>query len=254
MEPHRRVASPVFDGMEDVPDSRPLLFVGNHTLYGIFDIPFLFAELYERKGIFLRSLGDHGHFKVPGWRTFLSMFGTVDGTRETCARLMREGECILVFPGGGREVAKRKGERYKLIWKNRLGFARLAIEHGCTIVPFSAVGVEHAFDIVADADDIMRSPLGKLFRRLGIREDIIPPIVRPAGGAALAVPPRLYFRIAPPIRTDEYKGHHTDEATCRALRDRVQAAVQEGIDLLLEKRERDPDRSLTARLLKRRAT
>jgi hypothetical protein len=35
---------------------------------------------------------------------------------------------VLVYPGGGREVAKRKGEKYQLLWKERVGFARLAIE------------------------------------------------------------------------------------------------------------------------------
>jgi hypothetical protein len=37
---------------------------------------------------------------------------------------------VLVFPGGGREVTKRKGEAHKVIWKERTGFARMAIEHG----------------------------------------------------------------------------------------------------------------------------
>nr|HMS80226.1 hypothetical protein [Burkholderiaceae bacterium] len=35
---------------------------------------------------------------------------------------MRAGESVLVFPGGGREVFKHKGERYHLIWKNRPGY------------------------------------------------------------------------------------------------------------------------------------
>ena len=37
---------------------------------------------------------------------------------------MERGEAILVFPGGGREVMKRKDEDYVLIWKERLGFVR----------------------------------------------------------------------------------------------------------------------------------
>lgn len=28
--------------------SRPLLFVGNHTLYGLYDLPFIMMELYLR--------------------------------------------------------------------------------------------------------------------------------------------------------------------------------------------------------------
>jgi hypothetical protein len=41
--------------------------------------------------------------------------------------LMRDGASILVFPGGAREAFERRGERYRLIWDGRTGFARLAI-------------------------------------------------------------------------------------------------------------------------------
>ena len=56
------------------------------------------------------------------------------------------------FPGGAREVFKRRGEKYALIGE-RTGFARLAIECGYPIVPFSAVGAEDVYDIVLDAED-----------------------------------------------------------------------------------------------------
>jgi 1-acyl-sn-glycerol-3-phosphate acyltransferase len=69
---------------------------------------------------------------------------------------MRRGELVTVFPGGGREVNKRKNEQYKLVWKNRLGFARLAIQHGYPIVPFASVGAEHG--------DPNRSVIGRLLR------------------------------------------------------------------------------------------
>src|SRR5262245_35489427 len=61
---------------------------------------------------------------------FLKSLGVVVGSRERCPRLKEEGAHVLVFPGGGREVTKRKGEACKLIWNERTGFARTAIEHG----------------------------------------------------------------------------------------------------------------------------
>ncbi|HEX7479618.1 MAG TPA: hypothetical protein VF331_17570, partial [Polyangiales bacterium] len=56
--PLRRLTNPWFEGLEHVPDERPLLFVGNHTLFDIIDVPLLFAKLYVEKGIFLRALDD----------------------------------------------------------------------------------------------------------------------------------------------------------------------------------------------------
>ena len=150
LAPLKQLFSPVFVDFDQIPETGPLLFVGNHTLFGVIDAPFLVAEIHLRRGVLVRSLGDHAHFQIPGWRDFLGHFGTVDGTRENCARLMKAGASILVFPGGAREVSKRKGQRYQLLWRERMGFARLAKAHECTIVPFSAVGVEDAFDILLD--------------------------------------------------------------------------------------------------------
>lgn len=251
LAPLRALTSPKFFGLEHVPDTRPLLFVGNHTVWGILDVPFFFAALYEQKGIFLRGLGDHAHFRVPLWRDLLSRFGAVDGTRETCAALMRAGESILVFPGGGREVAKRRGERYQLIWKERLGFARLAIEHGCTIVPFAAVGVEDALDVVLDSSDLLRTPIGKAMQRLGIRVEIVPPLVKGIGPTPVPRPERLYFEIREPIDPCAFGSDPSDDVAARALRDRVKGEVEAGIASLLAHREGDPKRWLLPRLVGR---
>jgi 1-acyl-sn-glycerol-3-phosphate acyltransferase len=234
---------PTFVGIENIPDERPLLFVGNHTLFGLLDVPLMFFELWKQRGIFLRGLGDHIHFKVPVWGEFLRRVGVVDGTRENCAALMRDGEAVLVFPGGAREVLKRKGERYQLIWKNRLGFAKMALRHRCTIVPFGAVGADDAYDIVIDGDDVIRSPLGKLGKRLGIlHEDLVVPLARGAAGTPLPKPQRFYFRFEPPIPTAEWAGRD-DEATAREVRDRTRSAVEHALDELLALRARTRQRS-----------
>ena len=44
--------APVVRGAENIPDGvvsdRACLFVGNHTLFGLYDLPFLMQELYLR--------------------------------------------------------------------------------------------------------------------------------------------------------------------------------------------------------------
>jgi 1-acyl-sn-glycerol-3-phosphate acyltransferase len=231
----------MFVDLDKVPRERPLLFVGNHTIYGVLDIPLLFAELYRAHGIILRSLGDHLHFRLPLWRDLLTMFGAVDGTPATCAALMRRGEPILVFPGGGREVAKRRGEAYTLIWKERLGFARLALQHGCTIVPFAAVGVEDAFTIRLDADDLLATPVGRWLASRGVRGDVIPPLATGVGLTPLPRPQRLYFKILDPIPTGPPSGPNTPtRARCVALRDQVRDAVERGLRDLRDTQRDDP--------------
>lgn len=235
-------------GLANVPTKGPALLVGNHTILGLLDPPILYLELHDKLGIFPHALGDHAHFKIPLWRELLARVGVVDGNRESCARLMEEGAHILVFPGGGREVAKRRGEKYRLLWKDRVGFARMAIRHRCPIVPFAAVGAEESYDILVDGDDLMASPFGAIIRALKLREDILMPLVKGIGPTPLPRPERYYFKFARPISTRKYKGAFEDNAACAEVRDRAKAAIERNLAWLLRYREKDPDRELGHRV------
>lgn len=257
IQPLKRLLSPVSIGLERVPHEGAVLLTGNHTIYGLVDIPMLGLEIYEKTGRMVRGLGDHNHFAVPLWRDLLRRFGAVRGTRENCARLFQAGEVVLVFPGGGREVMKHRNEQYKLIWKERVGFARMAIEYGVPIVPFASVGVEDMFEIVADADDILRSRAGDLLRALGITEqkwfrhgDILPPIARGRGLGPLPRLERQYFLFGPAIDTTPWAGRHEDRDACFELRKLVQTAIETQIGQLLELRQADPERYPIQRLLR----
>jgi 1-acyl-sn-glycerol-3-phosphate acyltransferase len=255
--PLRAYHRPRFFGLEHLRAERPSLLVGNHTLYGVLDLPHLVATIYRERGFLVRGLGDRIHFQIPGWGELLRTFGAVVGTRENCARLMQAGQHILVFPGGGREVAKRKGEAYKLIWKERTGFARMAIQYGYTIVPVASVGPEECFDILVDANDVMSSPVGKFLNATGIARrflrggDLIFPLARGLGFTMLPRPERFYFSIGQPIETGRFAGHHEDPAALLALREEVRAAVEGGIAKLLEIRAQDPERTLLGSLFGR---
>ena len=247
LEPWRLLTSPVFQGDEHVPTDRPFLLVGNHTLMGVLDVPLMVLGLHERRGVVVRALGDHLHFQVPLWRDVLMRFGTVDGTREACEALMRAGESVLVFPGGGREVFKHKGERYHLIWKNRTGFAAMAIAHGYPIVPFAAVGAEECYDILVDSDELRGSVVGPVLEWLAPRPDEIPPVV--AGIGPLPRPQRFYVRFGRPSETGRWRGRAHSQAACLGLRAQVARAIERGIAALRRPRRDDPYATLGARLL-----
>ncbi len=259
--PLRRLLSPVAIGIEHVPLAGAVLLTGNHTVYGVLDIPMLGLELYEKTGRLVRGLGDHVHFDLPIWRDLVHRFGGVRGTRENCAQLFERGEAVLVFPGGGREVMKRKSEKYQLIWKERIGFARLAIQYGVPIVPFASVGVEEMFEIVADAEDILRSPVGDLLRVLGVTTqawfrngELLPPLTRGAGPVGLPRLERQYFLFGAPIDTQHFGGRHEDREACFALRREVQTAVETQIGELRAVQAADPERYPIQRLLRRIAS
>ena len=65
------------------------------------------------------------------------------------------------------QVNKRKGEKYKLIWKDKPDFVRMAAKSNALIIPFAAVGGDDAFDIAMDPDEVLANPLlGPLAKQL----------------------------------------------------------------------------------------
>lgn len=247
--PWRWLTRPRFYGIQNVPADRPVLLVGNHTLMGVLDVPLMMIGLWEQRRLWPRPLGDHVHYAIPGWRDLLTAFGTVEGTRRNCGALMAAGESILVFPGGAREVFKHKHERYRLRWANRLGFARLAVDHGYPIVPFAAVGADDCYEIVFDADEIRRwLPMLRWLPR----SDEMPPIVRGLGPTIVPRPQRFYFFFGPVIETAHLGGRRAGGEAVLGVRDQARAAVEAGIEFLLRERRADPKRRLLPRVTGRR--
>jgi 1-acyl-sn-glycerol-3-phosphate acyltransferase len=241
------VARPVLLDVENVPVTGPFMLVGNHQLLGMQDLPTLVRALERSRGVRVRGMADHFHFAVPLWRELLVRMGAVPGTRENCAALLAAGEPVLVFPGGAREVYKRRGQEYRLLWGKRTGFARMAIQTGCPIVPFAAVGADDRFRVVLDMDSPVALPARALVRRVASRDDVGTLLVRGAGPAGLPGTGRLYFHFGRPIQTTRWAGRAEDPEALAECRDLVKAAVEGGITQLLALREQDPDRRLLPR-------
>jgi 1-acyl-sn-glycerol-3-phosphate acyltransferase len=247
LEAAHTVTQPVMIGLEHVPQTVPFLLVGNHQLLGMQDLPTLVHELERRRGVRVRGLADHFHFSVPLWRDLLVRMGAVRGTRENCAALLAAGEAVLVFPGGAREVYKRRGQEYELLWGKRTGFARMAVQAGCPVVPFAAIGAEDRFRVMLDMDHRVAWPARALVRRLAGRDDIGTLLVRGAGPAGLPGTGRLYFGFSAPIDTTRWAGREDDPEALGECRDLVKAAVEREIETLLALREEDPGRRLLPR-------
>jgi hypothetical protein len=110
------------------------------------------------------------------------------------------------------QVNKRKGEEYKLIWKDKPDFVRMAAKTNALIIPFAAVGGDDAFDVAMDTDEVLSNPvLGPLARRLAKQvfkgtpledsDDAFSPVTKLPGLGVPSLLPlpkleRLYFRWA----------------------------------------------------------
>jgi 1-acyl-sn-glycerol-3-phosphate acyltransferase len=257
--PFKFYFAPQFYGLDELDVSKPALYVSNHTILGVFDgYPFA-IELYLRKGVILRALADSNHWYIPVWRDLIqNNLGVVEASRDNCHALMDRGDSVIVFPGGTREICKKKGEEYILKWSDRKGFVRMAMEHGYDIVPVAAVGAEETYTVIKDANDILSSPFGKFMKFIGVAEkyfkngDLMPPVVRGIGDTIIPRPAKLYFSFGKRISTARYKSKFDDAETQEAVKKKVEKALLGEFQKLFEIRDKDTDRSKWRRLLNRR--
>ncbi|GAQ85441.1 hypothetical protein KFL_002350160 [Klebsormidium nitens] len=263
LEPWRIVTSPLVSGAENLPDPsaeprRPILFVGNHTIFGLYDSPLLVHELFMR-GFRCRGLAHPGHWRSGAGQLF-ERYGNVKATPFAAYKLLKEGEDVLLFPGGAREVVKRKGEEYQLQWREKADFVRMASRLGAIIVPFGALGGDDAYKILWDGRDILSSPVGpfveELYKSVGLEADLVYPVTRlPFLGLPIPSPipipaiERIYFHFAPAVDTSQYACDLSDADACQDLYGLVRRSVEESIAHLKEVRARDPERMFPARML-----
>lgn len=224
LRPLELVLRPDVQRVDRIPIERPLMFVGNHQLLAL-DSIFLISALWRSRQIHLRGLGDDFLFRFQPIRFLVESLGGQPASREACERLMGEGACLLVYPGGAREAAKAQGETFSLDWWDRLGFARMALAYGCTVVPVAATGIDSSLHILMGGAELVPPPLRGLLERLRVREDLLPPLFVPTGA------PQLAFRFGPPISMDHF-GLRNDETTQRRLRAEVAASIEHELSVL----------------------
>ncbi|WP_228566472.1 lysophospholipid acyltransferase family protein [Nocardia sp. SYP-A9097] len=247
--PSRAWFSPRFYGLENFPLDGPVLLVGNHTLAGGTDAPLLAAEILAKHDRLVRGLAENVLIDVPVLRDALQRLGIVRGNRHNCITLLEQGEAVAVFPGGGREAMRGKGQKYQLLWEGRTGFARMAIATGAPIVPIAMVGGDDIYDIVFDGNHPVMSPVRKIVTGLGLRATLTPPLIRGLGPTLVPKPERFYFSVGTPIDTGAWRDAADSEAAALELQSVTRKALEEELAFLLAERDRDRGRSLLGRTL-----
>lgn len=234
---------PYVDGLEHLPRDGRFLLVGNHTQSGTETllIPhFVRSEIGAR----VRPLAERKLGELPGPAgNVLAAYGAVVGSPDNAAELMRHDQTILVFPGGGREIAKFKGEEYQLRWHGRAGFARVAVQHRYPIVPVALVGGDDGYRSLLTRDSALGRLSLKLNERLIDRRDSPPPLMRGIGPTLIPRPQRMYLRFAAPV--DPVRPADIPESDWVAeVKDRTQRSLEAALLELQDVRRRDPYRAL----------
>ncbi len=129
-------------GLGNIPDSGPVLLVGNHSGGNLTPDTTIFTLAFSTFFGVERRFYQLAHNLVLAMPTLgaLRKFGTVAASPENARQALESGAALLVYPGGDYEVHRPSWERNQVDFGGRKGFIRLALEQGVPIVPVVSIG------------------------------------------------------------------------------------------------------------------
>ena len=182
-------------GVDKIPSEGPVLIVPNHS-----------GQL-PVDGLLIPYLGN-----------LLNEFGAVLGDPTNCAKMLANGEAVIVFPEGIRGSGKLYQDRYQLKRFGN-GFMHLAMKYKAPIVPVGVVGCEETIPAIAN--------IKPLARWLGIP---YAPVAMP-----FVLPAKVHLNFGDPMVFDDLEIPE-EQVTERV--EQVKAAISELIDTGLSERKR----------------
>jgi 1-acyl-sn-glycerol-3-phosphate acyltransferase len=129
-------------GLGNIPDSGPVLLVGNHSGGNMTPDTVIFTLAFSTYFGVERAFYQLAHnlvLALPALR-WLRRFGTVAASPDNAARALESGAAVLVYPGGDREVHRPTLQRNRIDFDQRHGFIRLALDRDVPIVPVVSIG------------------------------------------------------------------------------------------------------------------
>jgi 1-acyl-sn-glycerol-3-phosphate acyltransferase len=242
--PAIELVQPYVDGIENLPPDGRFLLVGNHTQSGMAEAWLTCLTVPRAIGTRVRPLTERGMGNFPGpVGDLLAACGGVVGSPENATKLMQNNETVLVFPGGGRELGRFKGEEHQLKWQGRAGFARVAIANDYPIIPVGHIGGDDICHGLYTRDSVWGRLTEKVGQTLTGKPGMAMPLVRGLGPTLIPSPQRLYLRFGQPIDTTKPDGVSDDEWVAN-VKKTTQTALETVLQELLDIRAEDPFRHL----------
>lgn len=199
-------------GLENIPLNKASLVAMNHGI-----IPYhgfmLTVSCIEDLGLYPRGLGAGFLFDIPFVREFFLRGGAVNANPKNARQLLKEGNCVMLSPGGIYEALIARPDMDRIPWERRTGFVEMAVETQVPIVPSYAKGIDNAY--------FNSKFLLKLRIKILERTRFSMPLF--AGLGLLPFPVKITQSVGKPISSHKRKGESIDEAVERIHAQVIQA-------------------------------
>jgi len=133
-------------GLENLPQEGGCLLVYYHGALPV-DYYYLVGRVLLLRETMVHSVVDNFLFKVPGLKLLLEAFFCTPGTVDSLAEQLSQGKTLGLAPGGVYE-AQFGDHDYKVLWRERLGFARAALKANVPILPVFTENVRESFRVL----------------------------------------------------------------------------------------------------------
>jgi 1-acyl-sn-glycerol-3-phosphate acyltransferase len=225
-------------GLGNVPDSGPVLLVGNHSGGNLTPDTLVFTLAFNTYFGVERAFFQLAHnlvLSMPGLGQ-LRKFGTVAASPENARKALRSGAALLVYPGGDYEVHRPSWEGHRVDFGNRKGFIRLALDQGVPIVPVVSIGGQETALFLSRGEGLARLlRLDKMFRLKVLPISLALPWGLNVGDMLghIPAPAKITIETLPPIDLEAEFGPDPD---VDEIYDHLMRLMQETLDALAAER------------------
>ena len=133
------------EGLEHLHGPESKLIVGYHGRPWAWDMCMLMVAVYDRLGYYPHGIVHRGIDQLPGLRWFVDALGCVTGDGDAIATAVARGEHVITTPGGAHEGLRTFWDNYRVDWGERVGYVRLAVKYGLSIVPAATAGADDTY-------------------------------------------------------------------------------------------------------------
>jgi 1-acyl-sn-glycerol-3-phosphate acyltransferase len=220
------------DGLDNIPEDRPVLLVGNHsggnmtpdTL--VFTLAFCAYFGAERP---FYQLAHNLVLSMPHL-SWLRRFGTIAASHDNARQALENGAALLVYPGGDVEVHRPTWAGNEVDFDGRKGWIRLALDAGVPVVPVVSIGGQETALFLSRGERLAKTlGLDKMFRLKVLPISLALPWGLNVGDMMghLPLPAKIKVSVLPAIDLRERYG---DDPDLDAVYDDVTASMQKTLD------------------------
>ncbi|HTX31164.1 MAG TPA: lysophospholipid acyltransferase family protein [Solirubrobacteraceae bacterium] len=225
-------------GLGNIPDSGPVLLVGNHSGGNMTPDTVLFTLAFSTFFGVERRFYQLAHNLVLAmpWLAPLRKFGTVAASPENASEALESGAALLVYPGGDYEVHRPSWLGNKVDFGGRKGFIRLALDNDVPIVPVVSAGGQETALFLTRGEGLAHALwLDRLFRLKVLPISIALPWGLNVGDMLghLPLPAKITVEALPAI---DLRAEFGDDPDVDEVYDHLIRLMQETLDALASER------------------